>query len=844
MPRIVFAQKAFTRPQSGPAPSWVQPVDYDSTFSPKEKNVEGGEYLELFDEQQNLGKEAVYYKVIRQITSDAGVQNASDISVAYDPSYQHLTFHSVRILRKGKMIDQLQLSRIKLIRNETDLQRFIYSGVYTAYLVLDDVRSGDKIEYSYTLTGTNPILNHHFGDILYFNSGNPISHLFIRLVTDPTRPLYLRYFNKAPEPKQIMQNGHTIYEWRLSNLPAYTPETNEPSWYYGAPHIQLSSDSSWKEIANWAVNTMQGMMNSTDSRIGKMISAWNEEAGNDHFHYIRLATRFVQDQIRYMGIEMGPYSHRPHEPPQVMKQRYGDCKDKALLLCTLLRRRNIDAHVAYVSSTNGLQLPQYLPSVNLFDHAIVTFNLQGVTYWIDPTIAYQRGEIWDNTTPDYSYALIIREGEDSLTPMIVVGDRITQITERFILPKDNNSDCLLDVTTAYGGATANNIRQFFKSSSLEDIQKSYLDYYNQLYTTVSIADSLKFTDDPQENQIIIIEKYRIKKPWILTDSTRQLKVFRAYAKSLQNSLPQAVAADRKSPLSFGTLINLHYRIQVVPPIGLSINSSHEEIKRTDYDYRFDHFNTGDTINMDYTYQTFKNYILPGSFEALNSDLFKINNELSYSIMLNGSVIKVSNKISWLSIILSLIFGGIFSFFAIKAYRFSFPVTQHLLAEARPIRGWLMLIAIGLCLDPLLKLYGIISIGFFSQSVWVGAGMKPGLTFWICVELFMNIFLISYSILLLFLFFNRRNTLPKAIVLLYVINIVIQLMDYWVTKEYSQSASSIPGGIGRSILWGLIWIPYFLYSKWVKETFVYPYRKGALIVTEVTDHEDSIQADEI
>ena len=55
--------------------------------------------------------------------------------------------------------------------------------------------------------------------------------------------------------------------------------------------------------------------------------------------YFRVAVNFVQNEIRYMGIETGKYSHKANSPEKVFKQRYGDCKDKSLLLASILKCR-------------------------------------------------------------------------------------------------------------------------------------------------------------------------------------------------------------------------------------------------------------------------------------------------------------------------------------------------------------------------------------------------------------------------------------------------------------------------------------------------------------------------
>ena len=62
------------------------------------------------------------------------------------------------------------------------------------------------------------------------------------------------------------------------------------------------------------------------------------------------ALHFVQDEVRYMGIEMGVNSHKPHAPDAVFAQRFGDCKDKTYLFCTLLQGMNIPAYPVLVNT--------------------------------------------------------------------------------------------------------------------------------------------------------------------------------------------------------------------------------------------------------------------------------------------------------------------------------------------------------------------------------------------------------------------------------------------------------------------------------------------------------------
>lgn len=834
---LANAQDVQPQIQKEVTPAWVKPFDYESGNSPDEKDIDGGEYLELLDQQYNLEKEAVYCKVIRHITSEAGVQNSAQISISFAPSYQKLIFHDIKIIRDGKVIDQMDISKIKLIRNETELERYIYSGLYTAYMNLEDVRVGDKVEYAYTLSGMNPILDHQFGNMFYFNAQTPISHLFIRLIAPAGQRLNLKYFNQAPHAELSTINNEKVYEWKLSNCPPYVAESGEPSWYYGAPYVQVSSSPNWKDIANWGVKNLNSVKIKNDAQIQSLVSDWSKTAGDSDLYYARLATRFVQDQVRYMGVEMGSYSHLPHNPDQVLKQRFGDCKDKSLLLCTFLQLHHMDASVAFVNAYYGDHLNHYLPSVDLFDHAIVTFNFKGRTYWIDPTISYQRGNIITMATPDYGYALVVRPGEDSLTRMVVNDAGRTEILERFILPAKIKENAILSVSTTYTGAAADDIRQQFKMNSFSTIQKSYLDYYHQLYNHVSIIDSIRFADEPEQNKIIIKEKYAIGKPWLTVDSVHQIKKFIVYAKALQDRLPASPDDDRKSPLALMAPVNLTYSIQLIPPGNWNIQPNEEIISHKPYYYSFASSKSGDTINLDYIYQTYQNYIASDSMKMINTDLQTINADLSYGLTQNESLMQSKNRMSWISVWITLFSLALFSWLAVRMYRYSPQRLDKKISEGLPIGGWLILVCIGLCLTPIRLIYSMIVGGYYNQSLWLRlqAYSQPSLTFLVALELIANIFLICASVYILVLFFRRRDTLPATFIVVYSFNIVFIVVDHFLSKSILGSpGGTMPAAFSQLILYSIIWIPYFLISKRVKETFIYSYgQKAAVILPDKT-----------
>ena len=97
----------------------------------------------------------------------------------------------------------------------------------------------------------------------------------------------------------------------------------------------------------------------------------------------RLVARLGAD-VKYTGIEFGEASIIPRTPAEVLERRYGDCKDKALLLAALLRAAGVPAQLALLDAGFGPDVDPDVPGLGGFDHAIV-YVPGPKPLWIDAT---------------------------------------------------------------------------------------------------------------------------------------------------------------------------------------------------------------------------------------------------------------------------------------------------------------------------------------------------------------------------------------------------------------------------------------------------------------------------
>ena len=99
-----------------------------------------------------------------------------------------LTLHWVRLWRGKEHLDRLDTNNVKIVQQEQDLDQSVLTGEKSAVLVLDDVRTGDIIDYAYSLKGANPVFDWHFSCAIPVQMEEPVDRLLTRGVAPPKDP--------------------------------------------------------------------------------------------------------------------------------------------------------------------------------------------------------------------------------------------------------------------------------------------------------------------------------------------------------------------------------------------------------------------------------------------------------------------------------------------------------------------------------------------------------------------------------------------------------------------------------------------------------------------------------
>lgn len=802
-------------------PDWVTPISFTDK---KDSEDEGAYKYLLLDYQDNLIKKEQFVHYAFKILNSDGIQEMSDISASFDPEYQKIEFHKAQVVRDGKIIDKLKKSFINTFQRETNLERSLYDGSLTSVINLSDIRVGDIIEYSYSIKGFNPINEGNYSNLVYEEYTVPVNRIYNRILTNSDNAITFKTLNDANEPKVNTTTLGKEYTWDNISGDYVTYDSNTPYWYNSQKRISVSTFNNWESV----VELMTPYYKFPKEHLKNPITI-DDELDSKQDVIIKLI-RFVQDDIRYLGFESGIGAFKPTQPELVLDRRYGDCKDKSLLLATLLQNQGVSSFPILVNTKSNENLEKFLPSHLLFDHCIVYFEHGGQEYFVDPTISNQGGNLSNLYTPDYKNGLLLKEGSTELKKIPTSSNARVRIVEDIIVDKIDG-DAKFEVKTEYYGSRADNTRAYFKNNKEESINKEYLNFYSSLYPSILSSDKVTYVDDsrPWENIFTTNEYYKIENLWSTIENDETL-YFDTNSLVLDGFISYTNTLDREMPYSAGVPFSFTQITRILLPEPWSLNIEDINIDNDYYRFSKSINQTGNMITLNYEYEL-KEAVIPAddakSFIKEHDDLRdNIGLQLTYGA--NES----ESGISWLSILIMMISVSLGIFFAIKIYK-NYNPKKNIEASlpGQEFGGWLILPLIGLVLTPIVLIFTIFQNGYFDKSIWDGfeyAGYENAkmLEVYLGFELFYNFAFLTFAVLTIILFVQKRTSAPKMMIIFYACNLSITLIESFIMNQFAIPDSTATTDIFKAIISTAIWIPYFLNSERVKNTFVNTYKSTA------------------
>lgn len=372
-------------------------LDLARDLEPLETLDDGGVFEVLGDELhvdvQADGGHVRYQSRVLRVLRVPESRDARTFAVSFDPTQEDVRVLSARIHRGGLAI----AADARETRQISESWYGLYYDMRALEVPFDDLRPGDIVAIRHRVdVAPSRAMPGTFSLLESLTSRMPKRRVVLSVTAPPSLGLRTRLAppqlealaaGRVTRDEAVQPDGRVRVTVRLDDVPALPAERTMPAAAELGLVWQVSSFASWEDLARRYRQLIEpqrvvtpAMRRWVEERIA---GATSPEGVLSRPRLVRAMVDGLTAEIRYVGLEFGVHGFQPYRTDQVWARRFGDCKDQATLMTTLLGVAGLDAHVVLVRTRPRGRVPDPLPSLALFDHAIVY--LDDDARFVDPT---------------------------------------------------------------------------------------------------------------------------------------------------------------------------------------------------------------------------------------------------------------------------------------------------------------------------------------------------------------------------------------------------------------------------------------------------------------------------
>jgi Domain of Unknown Function with PDB structure (DUF3857)/Transglutaminase-like superfamily len=361
--------------QAGDAPSWM----HAAASVPMPAHDEKTDALLLYSEQivsvQSIDKIKTHVRMVYKILRPSG----RDYGIAAVSFNSHRKISGLRgwcIPAQGKDYEvkdkeAVEVSLPKIAGSE------LISDVKEKLLQIPAPDPGSIVGYEYEQDEQPMVLQ----DVWTFQREVPgrEQHYSLQLPQGwEYKASWINYSEVKPT-----QSGNNQWDWVVSDVKEIRKEAEMPPIYGVAGQMIVSffppggasanGFASWQEMGNWYLKLTNGRRDPSP-QITQQVATLTA-ATQTPLEKMKVLAHFVQHDIRYVAIELGIGGWQPHAASDVFAHHYGDCKDKATLLSSMLSQVGVESFYVVINSERGSVTPEVPANVGAFNHVVLAIKL-------------------------------------------------------------------------------------------------------------------------------------------------------------------------------------------------------------------------------------------------------------------------------------------------------------------------------------------------------------------------------------------------------------------------------------------------------------------------------------
>jgi hypothetical protein len=305
--------------------------------------------------------------VIKSPLTRSAIDWIGQADLSYSQNLAELDVLEAYVLKAGKQRIDVPPDAIKLQDDAISDGAPMFTDEKHKIIVFPDIDIDDELVYRARLTQRVAYFPGHFVDMWYFPPDIEVGKARVEISMPADLDLQVEVLGFKAEAER--RSGNRV-------IRAWTYEKREPEYINGsyavdardyAARLNVSTMKSYAELAA-AYEARAAEKAAVTDEIRSLALSLTEDV-DDRREKARKLYEWVNLNIRYVATYIGAGGYVPHAAADVLRNRYGDCKDHVVLLEALLEAVGIESSAAIINSDNAYLIPG-VPSVSPFDHAI------------------------------------------------------------------------------------------------------------------------------------------------------------------------------------------------------------------------------------------------------------------------------------------------------------------------------------------------------------------------------------------------------------------------------------------------------------------------------------------
>ena len=396
----------------------------------------------------------------------------------------------------------------------------------------------------------------------------------------------LRWFVNHPDRVEVVTQSPNGAVFRTEKRSAIPDEDDAPPFSSLAAEVFINYDpngpaalQSWEQ-AGPAYHTLFDNGEKPEAEIASEVERLSQ-GEPDTLSKIDALYSYVSRQIRYVAIEIGVGGYQPHLPADVYKNKYGDCKDKATLLISMLGKIGLRGYPALVGTRGDIEADPMAPTLATFDHMIVAlpvpaglhsavekfraYDSRNQILWMDPTSEFDPlGQVPEMDQGVFALIAYPERGDLQRIPQAPAEQNGTEYAVNLRLQNDGTGAA--DVQAKYFGVSNSHRHSFYRGRSQAEIVKAFEERVTRYVNQASFRQaSISGADDNRQQ---IAEKFSFAGNFA-TASTGDSWFFQPLILS-GIAVPEVPLRPRRLPLDVGAPYHVKCEYRLELPAGMRV----------------------------------------------------------------------------------------------------------------------------------------------------------------------------------------------------------------------------------------------------------------------------------